>query len=166
VIYPESSTLKMKITVVALTALIFQSAAASPHQTYTVDVAPRAVVANDALARVSRYTVTGTGCPEKSSASIKYIDETTLTIIFDKFGVIGAPQNGGAVRHVTHCDIEIFISFSSRFLSANLSSVFRSDITVPTNASSSMTLGSAYGWDGLAERYVSPLVYSACFINL
>jgi hypothetical protein len=156
----------MKFTVVALTALIFQSAAASPRETYTVDVAPRSVAADDVFARVTRYTVSGTGCPEKSSASIKYLDEATLTIIFDKFGLIGAPQNGGAVRHVTHCDIEIFLSFSSRFLSANLSSVFRSDITIPTNASSSVTLGSGYGWDGLAERYVSSLMYSACFINL
>lgn len=118
----------MKLSFVFLATLISQAIAKPPRDP------------GDRLARVKDFTVVGDGCPEKSSGRVKYLDETIVTLIFDKFRVFNVPGNGDNRTTTIGCQVDIHLSYPKCLDYSTMNQAIRGDMKLDKTASAKINV--------------------------
>lgn len=110
---------------------------------------------NDRTVKISKFALTGNGCPDKTSGSVKYVDNATLTLIFDKFQAFNVPGQGSTRTTSLGCDITIDLDYASRFRDGNLTEQIRGEGTIGRNASGGLVIGTKWVYEGRVDNMVS-----------
>jgi len=95
---------------------------------------------------ITKIAHEGPGCPDKSAAVVKYLDKSTVTIIFDKFQTLNVPGQTGKLTSVS-CDFTIDFASSWRYKQAVATERVRGVALVPRNATSELTAHTKWTWE-------------------
>jgi len=109
----------------------------------------------NANVKITKIALTGNGCPDKSNGMIKYLDEKTVTLIFDKFRLFNVPaEKGKTVKSSMGCEITVNLDYAGQFKAANITSQVRGDGTVAQNATWGLFVGTTWVYDGKEDKKV------------
>jgi hypothetical protein len=132
----------MKIGITMLAVVASHTAAAILG---AADISSRQNTETPLLA-ITDFKLNGTGCPEKSSGSVKYLDQQTLTIIFDKFKLITIPAKSGSTK--IGCDIDLTLRAAPLWHHGTIDSIERGDATIGNTTTAKFSTGAAWTFDG------------------
>ena len=148
-VFPHAILPIMKLAIFLFVALgvVVRSAALIGNE---FQLAPRADIPKDAAIIIDSFSLVGDGCPEKSSASIKYIDGATLTLIFDKFRAFSFPGNK---ELGVGCAITVNLINQAAYKSAQLRDKIRGSAILQANTTMYVLVDTEWNWQ--TSKYVA-----------
>ena len=103
-------------------------------------------VPRDAKISIKKVSANGDGCPVNTTGIIRYVNERTITIIFDKFKLFAVPgTKDKPTAKTVGCDITMNIEYASGFKRAIITDLMRGDLTLNKNAVCEIGTGLS-GW--------------------
>jgi len=92
-------------------------------------------IPKDAKLGIKKVETKGDACPVNTTGIIRYLDERTITIIFDKFKLFAVPGTTNKPTNKTlGCDITMHIEYASGFRRAIITDLMRGDLTLNKDA--------------------------------